>query len=523
MHVCRLWRMIAGDTPALWSKPNLSWPKLAWEMINYSRSVPLEIEWSPQHPPIQQSHLALLLDIMGQGSRISNLGLVFRSASYLTTLLAKMIHPAPHLHSIRLDTEYSTDSFTIPENFLGKHAPRLVHFEVRGCNIPWRSPVLHNLTTLSIGRTNLSSASASLEDVAVTLQAATALEIVEISDFLLSHTNLTLPQGMKIDLPHLKHLYLSSRGAVLAALLHHMLFPSSTTIHLATVDYAEDSLVDYLSSVFSDVSTTPNHPRTIKTLVLDHHEDYNFSLRAWDVGIDRPELSPPPHLRCHLGKDQLNDVFVPPLLRRLSPGLGLLARLEILHIGLSIFPEEVMAHSFGNCSNLHTIAIQGPCASDIIYSLSHSLPSPPETSFVDPTGNLDSKNREPLGNAPALVYPELKTLAISNVNFDGLMSPLIESLRRRTECGCPIGEVDLDCCRHLRRDDVGRLRDEVGTSVVWDGNELGADDSDDSDDPEKFAPYITYAPYGTYAPYLYGGDELYAGELDMGDDSDVEF
>ncbi|KAL0068428.1 hypothetical protein AAF712_004506 [Marasmius tenuissimus] len=521
MHVCRLWRMIAGDTPTLWSKPNLSWPKLAWEMISYSRSVPLEIEWSPQHPPIQPSHLALLLEIMGQGSRISHLGLVFRSASYLTTLLAKMIHPAPHLHSVRLDTEYSTDSFTIPENFLGKHAPRLVHFEVRGCNIPWRSPVLHNLATLSVGRINLSSASASLEDIAVTLQAATALEVVEISDFLLSHTNVTLPQGMEIELPRLKHLYLSSRGAVLAALLHHMSFPASTTMHLATVDCAEDSLVDYLSSVFSDVSTTPNHPRTVKTLVLDHHDDSTFSLRAWDVGVGRPELSPP-HLRCHLGKDQLNDALVPHLLERLSPGLGQLVDLEILHIGLSVFPEEVMAHSFGNCSSLHTIVIQGLCASDIIFSLSHTLPSLSETS-VDPTGNLDSKNREPPRNAPALVYPELKTLAISDVNFDGLMSPLIESLRRRTECGSPIGEVDLGCCRHLRRDDVGRLRDEVDTNVVWDGNELGADDSDDSDDPEKFAPYITYAPYGTYAPYLYG-DELYAGELDAGDhDSDAEF
>ncbi|KAL0068427.1 hypothetical protein AAF712_004505 [Marasmius tenuissimus] len=333
----------------MWSKPDFSRPKVAREMIEYTKSIPLDVEWSNLYPALRRTHLDLLLEVLGESSCISSLELVCCSGSHLTTLLNKAIHPAPHLHSIRLSIAdpYSFESFVIPEDFLGKYAPRLVHFEVQGCNAPWGSPILHNLTTLSIGREGFRGANASLADIAITLQAATALEVVEISDFSLSHTDLTLPQG--ITLPRLKRLYLSAGGAAVAALLHRMSLPASTAIHLKVVwlGNAEDSLVDCISGLFLHVSTTPKHPRTIKTLCLDHFVVCDFVLRAWNVGISHPGHSdefedPLPHFRCDLGNSISGEPPLPlSLLQRLLASLGPLVNLETLGISLSVLSPDM--------------------------------------------------------------------------------------------------------------------------------------------------------------------------------------
>ncbi|KAK1226471.1 hypothetical protein PQX77_010555 [Marasmius sp. AFHP31] len=486
--------MVALDTPSMWSKPDFSRPKLAREMIKYSKSVPLDIEWSRLHPALRRTHLDLLSEALGQGSRISSLELVCRSESDLTTLLNRAIHPAPHLHSIRLSVadSYSFESFfnsfAIPENFLGKYAPRLVHFEVRGGNAPWGSPILHNLTTLSIGREGFRGANAPLEDIATTLRVATALEVVEISDFFLTRTNLMLPQGIK--LPRLKRLYLSADGAAVAALLHCMSFPASTTIHLKAVSprTTEDSLVDCISSLFLHVSTTPNHPRTIKALSLDHFVVYDFVLRAWNVGISHPG-------RQHIHRNSISREPPPPLslFGRLLASLGTLVNLETLEISLSSLPSNVLAQSFGRCPFLHTIAFtRGECALSVIRSLSRTFSAiseaPAEPAEGNASSNAETSERMSM-NETALAYPALKTLVMTGVDFDGFMSPLIDSLQLRAKSGCPVKEVDLNYCRNILSDDVGALQENGGVSVSWDGyvpdsdkSDSGLDDLDSGDE-----------------------------------------
>ncbi|KAL0068425.1 hypothetical protein AAF712_004503 [Marasmius tenuissimus] len=430
-----------------------------------------------------------------------------------------MINPEPYLHTIRLRNDYGDELFVIPDNFLGKCAPRLVHFEVQGCNVPWGSPILRNLTTLSVAQVSTVGSSTSLEEVAATLiEAAATLQVVEMSDFLPSHANLVLPRAMKIKLPRLKRLYLSSGDTAVVTLLQHLSFPTSTTIHLVIpqLHNSEASLVDYISSIFSDVSTTPKHPRTIRALLLNCLAGYDLVLSAWNVAISCPggqvyQGDPTPHFRCHLGSRRRSGSRVsalpPSLFSQVLAGMGPLVNLETLGIGLADFPLDIMAQSFGRCALLRTIAIQGVCAFNVICSLSHSLPvasdsqmpaEPSKAKTESARSGPGTEKRKRTRSGTALVCPALKTLAISDVELDGLVSSLIDCLRFRRKSGFRVRKVDLAECRRVRSEDIDRIEDKGKATVVWDG--CGSDASDEDD------PY-----HGMNGPYVdeYNSDSYY--------------
>ncbi|KAL0068426.1 hypothetical protein AAF712_004504 [Marasmius tenuissimus] len=484
MSICRLWRAVAMNTPIIWSKPNFYWPKWVRETMKYSKSIPLDIQWTSYSIP-EQRQLDVLFEVVEECSRVASLDFVSRSAPDLTTLLSKMVRPAPHIHFVHLETLYENDNFVIPDNFLGKDAPRLTHFQIRGCSVPWGSSILRNLTTLSIGRASFNGMSSSLQDVAATLQAAPMLETVDLSDFLPSTASTSLPCDTKIVLPRLKRLRLSSRGMVVATLLHHMSFPTTTTIHMTVnqLDNFQESLAENLSSLFSNPNTTTNHLRTVRTLVLDNTGEYGLVIRVWDTDIDTNNLlhyDVTPQLYCELGRDGWS-VSALLLLKRLLPALGPLADLKRLEVGLPGLSPDIMVPHFGKCPLLHTISISDTgSASDVVQSWSHNLSLNTSWKGKGWQAKWSKKNRKRPA-VDAVVFPALETVSISDIDFDDIMDPLVKSLKLRSKCGFPVKKILLENCRHLYEHDITRLTDEFEGEVVWDG--CDEPDYSDSDYP----------------------------------------
>ncbi|KAK1226472.1 hypothetical protein PQX77_010556 [Marasmius sp. AFHP31] len=499
MSVCRLWRAVAMDTPTMWSKPNFYWPKWVRETMKYSKSIPLDVQWTSYSVP-EQRQLDVLFEVVEECSRVASLDFVSRSAPDLTTLLSKMVSPAPHIHFTRLETVYESDFFMIPVNFLGEDAPRLTHFQIKGCNVPWGSPILRNLTTLSIGRANFNGTGSSLEDVSATLQAAPMLETVDLSDFLPSTASISLPRDTKIDLPRLKRLHLSSRGMVVATLLHHMSFPTSTSIHMTVrqIDDSQDSLAEYLSSLFPNVSTTTHHSRTVRTLVLDNSRGYGLVIRAWDTDTDTNNplhYDVTPQLHCEMGRDGWSASALL-LLKRLLPALGSLANLQRLEVGLPGLSPDIMIPHFGKCPLLHTISISDTgSALDVVRSWSHNLSLNAPRKGKGRQAKSSKKNRRRPA-VDAVVFPALETVGMLGIYFNDLMDPLVKSLELRSKCGFPVKKVILESCRHLYEDDIARLEEEFEGEVVWDGSESDSEDeyegeySDLEDDPDLEDDYF---------------------------------
>ncbi|KAL0068415.1 hypothetical protein AAF712_004493 [Marasmius tenuissimus] len=175
MQICRLWRAIAAKTLSMWTHLDLSRPKMAQEVLKYSGSAPLCVIMSSAY--CQQN---LFLEMLEQPSRISSLHMSGISPNLITNLLAKATQPVPYLRSIEIRPEGVPIRLAgfipviLPTNFLGEDAPRLVSLHTTGCSIPWGSRAFRNLTTLHVSNSTLPTYM-SLEDIAVTLQAATKL------------------------------------------------------------------------------------------------------------------------------------------------------------------------------------------------------------------------------------------------------------------------------------------------------------------------------------------------------------
>ncbi|KAK1234049.1 hypothetical protein PQX77_002757 [Marasmius sp. AFHP31] len=118
MHVCHLWRTVAAGIPSVWTWPNFGCPEMAREMMKYSGSVALSLEWNSVRAEFQQrKHFALLFQVLEQLSRVSSLKLLGISSHHITNLLVKTVGPAPTLHSIELKPSGVNRLFGLPDNF----------------------------------------------------------------------------------------------------------------------------------------------------------------------------------------------------------------------------------------------------------------------------------------------------------------------------------------------------------------------------------------------------------------------
>ncbi|KAF8076063.1 hypothetical protein FPV67DRAFT_395858 [Lyophyllum atratum] len=223
-HVCRRWRETVINDPNLWTQVSPSESSWATEMLLRSHHQPLFVKADLFDLHSDGVDAAIL--VLQELSRIRELTLVIPNANVVG---AKLIQPAPILHSFAVRVFRPFTSPSLQEPFLAGTAPCLRRLSLENCQIPRDSPFLNQLTHLR------------LADSQLMLDMAQFLAILRDLDNLMELfiTNITLMAPLSevqveimvpVTLPRLVTLTVTDFPTIFLRKLH---LPSSPDMHLA--------------------------------------------------------------------------------------------------------------------------------------------------------------------------------------------------------------------------------------------------------------------------------------------------
>ncbi|KAK7033501.1 hypothetical protein VNI00_012722 [Paramarasmius palmivorus] len=223
-HVCRHWRIVALGTPILWCNPDFRFPRMAEEMLKRSGRAPLEI---------------CVLSAEGTALMTKTLSSEFERTSALhiscpewpvSKTLIQLSQPAPILKRLVLDGSQSGYRYAValPRNFLGGRAPELRHLYLNCFRVPLISPVYRNLASVAIGLMVHSS----VPDLLLLLSETMELQSLSLWGSLSSLDSIDRGIPQLVFSPRLKHACLSFQIRHLETLLHHMVFPETTSVKI---------------------------------------------------------------------------------------------------------------------------------------------------------------------------------------------------------------------------------------------------------------------------------------------------
>lgn len=142
MHVCRLWREIALQSPYIWSHINLTKLSLAGvtEILARAKMSPLHFE--AKITPWKEARF----DEFGiqPNAHISHIRCLTISGQF-QTVLERLESPAPALVSLSLTQSPLPGLLSqciIPDCLFKRTEPKLTRLELQGCSIGWKSPQL---------------------------------------------------------------------------------------------------------------------------------------------------------------------------------------------------------------------------------------------------------------------------------------------------------------------------------------------------------------------------------------------
>ncbi|KAI3621800.1 hypothetical protein WG66_015977 [Moniliophthora roreri] len=486
-QVSRRWRMVALQSPAIWSKPEFRYPLLAREMLKRSMCVPLSIVGTIRGDPLYRvrpqgvSPADVLSEAFEHLERISDVNITVDTQVF-TNISTKMMQPAPLLHSMTLHIQnhcYTDPSLSLPKSFLGDHAPHLRSLELcGGTHVVWDSPVLNNLTTFiaCVPAYRDDPHLPRLKQITDALKRMPNLEVLELENRLWLDDHTTNSTVSVTHLPHLRDLKLHFPLPDCVALLDCLMFPSSTRIHATCVVGAHgstpphlyyDSLFPCLSRVFYPTNENSSG-RTLKYLTLNSNPEVSeskdpcFTLAAWSTAqYYRPIFSAPyfgcsehPQFRLDISSD-----YAPRTVRELdSVQRSIIAALplaEVQEVHLQIHTTDGLFHHLASLPELHTLVLQGECAHQFMNVFVCQLSFPALDKIL-----LQKADFSPTG-APKLAF------------FDSLLT----GLRLRSKRGKRISVLSINSCSHVRSfvakesDNCRKLEQVIG-SLVWDEREM---------------------------------------------------
>ncbi|EIM89652.1 uncharacterized protein STEHIDRAFT_118801, partial [Stereum hirsutum FP-91666 SS1] len=182
-HVCRIWRDVALNDPALWSNIWIEDAEWSAEMLRRTRNGPLTIVQTDSE---YIDSLWPFLSLPHRTRRLCLHHIDSDDQDDLETILQEYLRqPAPSLEDLQIQLPYH--SCPIPYDLFSQVAPRLNSLCIDGtpdCDAFFRSPIIRGLTTLELGRSwTKMEHSAILSDVVSVLMNNPDLETLVLHGF----------------------------------------------------------------------------------------------------------------------------------------------------------------------------------------------------------------------------------------------------------------------------------------------------------------------------------------------------
>lgn len=262
--VCRRWRDVLRDAPAVWDRINTDDPpSFIHTALKRSQTRPLKIAGPLTMKSKGVAQQEATLAICSHVARWTEVYLEGNSAADFDLLTYP---PAPALESLGLNSD---PPFSTPLNIFNGTAPVLKELSLWGCPIRWTSPILSGLQALTLEDMDGPTASGLLE----ILGACPALRELSLHKLRLAPSRNISPTLSTISLPDLKTL--SLRGSLE---LYHVVL---RRVHCSAVDDLSFSLLNVPSGRGAEVMEAA---QVIGGFAVDF-------LRRWTINGEDVELS----------------------------------------------------------------------------------------------------------------------------------------------------------------------------------------------------------------------------------------
>ncbi|OBZ65269.1 hypothetical protein A0H81_14756 [Grifola frondosa] len=365
----------------------------------------------------------------------------------------------------------------LPNSLFAGQIPSLSHLTISGVDyFRWDNALFRSLTHFEISHHGVHGESTGM---IAAMESMPSLETLTLKLPLLRiHPSLMVPDHT-IDFPHLRHIHLQGTPTFCQVILDHLVLPEDTPIVMSVIANTTP-----LPAFVRALKLKSGIPSSLSVLSIDQpsrSKEYSFNaemfrLRGW-YGIQAGSI---PWSR--------ND-FPPRIELQMVIGVGGNAHLQFMNAFLQEFASadlhtlrlsgafirpirrwEQWFECFPNVSTLHAV--------DLEYTTPRSVIA----KVLGPVGN---------GREIRFLLPKLRSLGIGGFELNGSVvqmmlsghadafAALLDTLKRRHECGIPVKELDLTECSHVGIWDVRGIA-KVVSQITLGGDLYNDDEGDDS-------------------------------------------
>lgn len=460
-HVCRHWRMVALESPGLWTHIVARKPAAVGEFLRRSGSAPLHIT-----VPAERPNLDALVHVLAAFDRVRNIK--FLSGTYPYNKIPKVSFPdeASQLQSITLEAKLNPGERVqpIPSVFNKCDLSSLRELRLEGFQVDWSHPIFaQNLTRLYVSdseeRYQRPSMMRAMVNALASMTSLRSLEFRNI-DYPEWSTSLWDPNpstfSQAVHLPLLGHLVIRGNSSSCAYIFRLIKFLSDVTLDIKVLikgnskAHAQRALKFFAESLYEKF-TGGERLQPPKVLYIDsfmHEITFCFS-------------STPDNAAPFLSVTFLDDSF------EFDPVVNIVATAVPLFDIDTLLVDVEFSHTRGVWA---PILVKMSHATRIILDCSAAdyLPDMLSTPLVSQLANPDDKRSK------GLALPNLETVRFRNAYFQpwdrSSLRELSTALQARKDNGHGVKALELIQCMNVNQMVIDELEPLV-EKVIWDGNE----------------------------------------------------